>query len=351
MNLIFLLPCVGLLISGLKADPTPAPKSDHHNHHFTAAPFHHVTTPSYGAPPPPPPPAPAYHQPAPQHNYGYQEPQPYIVETQTFPQQNCSVVDEVVKAEICIPDFSTECGEQSSMTKRLETGEFCYNITRTVCTQTETTSDIEVCDVNYDRSESPAKAKTVEVKFNKECQSNKVTVCQEKKQEYPSYDHPYNNQYGNGGHHYNAQYEYGTVQECQEVDQETCYNIPSVEEVEVDVMLAFPAPSRNCETQTVTIPEVKCEDIVEQKCQNIPRIVEAPDNFERCEVKVGEPKCEEIELVLPKQICTDIIYGLAEVPYEPEYGHPQPAYESHPHQPYANVTPRPQHRGHQPHKV
>ena len=42
----------------------------------------------------------------------------------------------------------------------------------------------------------------------------------------------------------------------------------------------------------------------------------------RCEVVVGEPKCSEVEMVLPKQICQDIIYGYAE---EPKYDH----YEVH----------------------
>ena len=96
-----------------------------------------------------------------------------------------------------------------------------------------------------------------------------------------------------------------------QVAQETCYNIPQVIEKEIDVAMGFPQAKRDCMNQTVTIPEIKCEDIVETKCQNIPRIVEGPDPVERCEVVVGEPKCSEVELVLPKQICKDIVYGFA----------------------------------------
>ena len=34
----------------------------------------------------------------------------------------------------------------------------------------------------------------------------------------------------------------------------------------------------------------------------MPRIIEGPENIERCEVVVGEPKCSEVEMVLPKQV-------------------------------------------------
>jgi len=35
-------------------------------------------------------------------------------------------------------------------------------------------------------------------------------------------------------------------------------------------------------------------------------------------VVVGPPKCSEVELVLPKQICTDIVYGYAAPETVPE---------------------------------
>ena len=66
--------------------------------------------------------------------------------------------------------------------------------------------------------------------------------------------------------------------------------------------MGFPKPSKDCDTQTVTIPEVKCEDVVESRCQNIPRLVDDPESVESCQVVVGEPKCSEVELVLPKQV-------------------------------------------------
>jgi len=48
------------------------------------------------------------------------------------------------------------------------------------------------------------------------------------------------------------------------------------------------------------------------------RIVDEDESVERCEVVVGPPKCSEVELVLPKQICTDIVYGYAAPEPEPK---------------------------------
>ena len=37
------------------------------------------------------------------------------------------------QAEICIPDFSTECEEETISGKRLAEDELCFDITKTVC--------------------------------------------------------------------------------------------------------------------------------------------------------------------------------------------------------------------------
>ena len=354
-------------------DPTPKPKADADSQY--ASPAYHPAIPGVYQP----------HYPAP-HYGGYAHPQPaappvhhhpqpsYLYEEEDYPKQNCTVVDETLKAEICIPDFSQNCEKVASQVSRLEMGEFCYNVTRTVCTEEDVTSEIEVCDVEYAENQSASQAKTVEVVFEKECTSQMVTVCQPKKvpaptpepkPAYPPYGHPppshpapYGHSYGGyggyapGPHHYNDPYattpapkpKEVIVEDCQEVSQETCFNLPKVKEVSVDVSLSFPEPSRNCETREVTIPTVTCEDIVSQKCQDIPRVVSAPDSFERCNVDIGEPKCEEIELVLPKQICKDIVYGYAHVPYEEGYGQAQGQGQGHPETPpyhASTVSPHP----------
>lgn len=312
----------------------------------------------YGAPPQPYQPAhgPTYkpvgqhghYEPAPVH-HGYKE--EVVVLEETYPKQNCTVQDEALRAEICVPDFQTKCDEEKLMSKRIETGEFCYDVTRTECTMVERTEEIEVCDFEMERQEASAKAKTVEVEFKQECSTQMVTVCEPVTYQPPPPPPTYAPYGHHGGYHQPAPAPQPkqVYQQCKEVAQETCYNIPQVIEKEIDVTMGFPKPSKDCSKQTVTLPEIKCEDLVETKCQNIPRIVDEPDNIERCEVVVGPPKCSEVELVLPKQVCQDIVYGFtAEEPkYEappqqvyveqPSYHAPQPAY----HAPQDDYQPAP----------
>ena len=132
----------------------------------------------------------------------------------------------------------------------------------------ETTADIEVCQFEFDRSTQSSKAKTVEVTFEQECKKQMVTVCKPTYHQPPPppYD-PYN------PYAQPKQPEVQVFQQCKEVAQETCYNIPKLIEKEIDVTMGFPSSKRDCKIQTVTIPEIKCEDIVESKCQDIPRFV------------------------------------------------------------------------------
>ena len=53
---------------------------------------------------------------------------------------------------------------------------------------------------------------------------------------------------------------------------------------------------------TVTVPKITCEDETTELCQDVPHIIEGPETLEQCKVNVGEAKCSEVELVLPKQV-------------------------------------------------
>ena len=66
--------------------------------------------------------------------------------------------------------------------------------------------------------------------------------------------------------------------------------------------MLFDDCNRKCEKMTVTVPKITCEDETTELCQNVPHIVEGPETLEQCKVNVGEAKCSEVELVLPKQV-------------------------------------------------
>ena len=130
-----------------------------------------VHHPHYPPPPPPPPPHhtaqySGYHAPAPPPLYSHR------------PSHNCSVEDELLTAEICTPTYTTSCGPVTVRGTKLAEREECVDITRTVCTTSTASQDVQICLVEYQPAVKQAEAITVEVKFAKECDKQMVTVCQ-----------------------------------------------------------------------------------------------------------------------------------------------------------------------------
>merc|ERR1712194_462276 len=96
---------------------------------------------------------------------------------------------------------------------------------------------------SYQQKTEATTAKTVEVTFKKECDTQMVTVCQPT----PGYG------YHSYGHNY-----------CKEVAQETCYNVPVLTVVEPAVNVVYPEP--------INLPRISCEDLSEVKCITVPEV-------------------------------------------------------------------------------
>merc|ERR1712079_231089 len=170
--------------------------------------------------------------------------------------------------------------------------EQCYPVTRTVCTESIEEIDNEICTYSYQQKTESTTAKTVEVTFKKECDTQMVTVCQPT----PGYG------YHSYGHNY-----------CKEVAQETCYNSPVV---------AVAEPAKTCVQKPIDLPIISCEDIKTDKCIVVPEVEDAVETVEKCITQLGAPDCSTVELTLPKQVCKEINYGYAAgehdvEPYEP----------------------------------
>merc|ERR1712106_953607 len=218
----------------------------HHAPAYHAAPVvHHA--PAYHA-------APAYHKPA---YHGYEQ-----------PKHNCSVEDVTETAEVCTPALETVCDPVELSRLNVVDADQCYIVTRTVCTESIEEIDNEVCTYSYQPKTEATTAKTVEVSFKKECDTQMVTVCQPT----PGYG------YHSYGHNY-----------CKEVAQETCYNVPVLTVVEPAVDVAYPEPIKTCVNKPISLPRISCEDLTEEKC-----------------------------LTVPKQVCKEINYGYAEDTHEVE---------------------------------
>jgi hypothetical protein len=212
-------------------------------------------------------------------------------------------------AEVCTPAFETVCANVDLAIKRIVNKEFCYIVTRTVCTESIELIDNEVCSYSYQRHEEATTAKTVEVSFEKQTAVMMVTVCQPGRQGYGGYG-GHRDGYGGYGHNY-----------CKEVEQETAYNVPVVTAVDVDVTVASPMPIKTCVNKPISLPRVSCEDLSEERCITVPEVMDDSEAVEKCVTQLTAPDCQTIELTLPKQVCVELVYGYAHE-HEPAYkGH------------------------------
>ena len=122
------------------------------------------------------------------------------------------------------------------------------------------------------------------------------------------------------GHHsgYHQEHHYGP--KCEEIEQKSCYNQPKAVEAVKTLVLVLPEPKKKCTPKTLKVPKVSCHTQTENVCIKVPKITQKPVTVKKCVPKIAGEKCDHIELVLPKQICKDLIVGDA---------HPVPKYPQH----------------------
>merc|ERR1712133_339667 len=178
--------------------------------------------------------------------------------------------------------MGTVCEKIDVPAKRIIDMEQCYPVTRTVCSESVDVIDNEICVYSYSQKTEATTAKTVTVPYEKECDTQMVTVCQPT----PGYG------YHSYGHNY-----------CKEVAQETCYNTPVVTPVEPAVTVAYPEPIKTCVNKPIDLPVISCEDLTAEKCITVPEVQEAIATVEKCITQLGAPSCSTVELTLPKQVC------------------------------------------------
>ena len=199
------------------------------------------------------------------------------------PRHNCSVVTEMTTAEVCTPSLQTTCIMEELAVKTVIDKEQCMNIMRTVCSEAEEEIKNEACVYTYQDKSEDTMATNYKVIFEKECKTQKVSVCQ------PSAGY---------GHQY-----------CKEVEQETCSNIPMVMPMNETVTVSYPEPVMECMQKPITIPSITCEDMTEERCIMVPVVMDDTIMVEKCEVSLGSPSCQMMEVTLPKQVCKELVYG------------------------------------------
>jgi len=134
---------------------------------------------------------------------------------------------------------------------------------------------------------------------------------------------------------------YGHQGYCKSVKNQVCYNVPVVSPAKTSVTVGYPVPEKKCENRPVKLPKVKCDEISEDKCFQLPFTSEETQSLERCTTELGHPKCEQTPIKLPRQVC---VQGYkAPPPPPPHYAHaplhqvPLPHF-AHPHVQLAHAS-------------
>merc|ERR1712020_764065 len=201
------------------------------------------------------------------------------------PEFYCRDTNTSIYAEVCVPAFTEKVTPVTLAVKEVVDNDYCFDRVLTVCEETSTTVDREICTYEYEREDVTAPCTTTQVTYEEKSETMKVTTCG------PSgYGSP---GYGHGEHQY-----------CREEYQTQAYKVPLVTApLEQTCSLAYPAPKKVCVTKAIEITEVKCEDKIENKCFNVAKFADATNTVDQKEVVIGEPSCEQITLTLPTQAC------------------------------------------------
>merc|ERR1712153_291828 len=191
-----------------------------------------------------------------------------------------------VYAEVCVPAFAEKVTPVTLAVKEVVDNDYCFDRVLTVCEETSTTVDREICTYEYEREDVTAPCTTTQVTYEEKSETMKVTTCGASGYGSPGYGH--------GEHQY-----------CREEYQTQAYKVPLVTvPLEQECALAYPAPKQVCVTKAIEITEVKCEDKIENKCFNVAKFADATNTVDQKEVVIGEPSCEQITLTLPTQSCS-----------------------------------------------
>merc|ERR1711970_456301 len=215
--------------------------------------------------------SPAVHAPA----YGY------------APEFYCRDTNTSVYAEVCVPAFAETVTPVTLAVKEVVDNDYCFDRVLTVCEETSTIVEREICTYVYEKEDVTTPCTTTQVTYEEKSETMKVTACGAAG-------------YGYGHHGYGT----GEHQVCREEYQTQAYKVPLVTApLEVTCSLSYPAPKKVCVTKEIEITEVKCEDQVENECFNVAKFVDATNTVDQQEIVIGEPSCEQITLTLPTQAC------------------------------------------------
>merc|ERR1712018_154398 len=186
--------------------------------------------------------------------------------------------------EVCVPAFTTKVTPIELAVKEVVDNDYCYDQIVTVCTAADAIQSYELCTYSYAPLVSDLTGTVTQVTYADKSETMKVTSCK------PS---GYGDHYGAGEHQY-----------CREEYQTQAYKVPLVNApLDITVDLTNPEPIKTCVVKDIILTEVVCEDIVENKCFNVARLVDDVNVVDQQEIILGEPNCNAVTLTLPTKAC------------------------------------------------
>ena len=192
-----------------------------------------------------------------------------------------------------MPAFAEQVTPVTLAVKEVVDNDYCFDRVLTICEETNTVVQREICTYVYEREDVVTDCQTTQVTYDEKSETMKVIACGVQD---PAYG------YGVDPYH-------GEHQVCHEKNQTQAYKVPLVTApLEVSCSLSYPAPKEVCVTKSIEITEVKCEDKIENTCFNMAKFVDATNTVEQVETVIGDPKCYDVELSLDTQVCQKAPY-------------------------------------------
>merc|ERR1711892_1656048 len=140
------------------------------------------------------------------------------------PEYHCRDTNTSIYAEVCVPAFAEKVTPVTLAVKEVVDNDYCFDRVLTICEETSTVVDREICTYVCEREDVTAPCTTTQVTYEEKSETMKVTTCGASGYGSPGYGH--------GEHQY-----------CREEYQTQAYKVPLVTvPLEVSCALAYPAP-------------------------------------------------------------------------------------------------------------
>merc|ERR1712098_854899 len=127
------------------------------------------------------------------------------------PELLCRDTNTSIYAEVCVPAFAEQVTPVTLAAKEVVDADYCFDRVLTICEETNTVVQREICTYVYEREDVTAPCTTTQVTYEEKSETMKVTTCS-----------PVEKGYGGGYGYQHAN------QHCREEYQTQAYKVPLV---------------------------------------------------------------------------------------------------------------------------